>query len=96
MKKSEVLEAVKNLPFIQMKFDLIAEVSSGIEMIDSIGTLVSVKITENNVNLNDNRNANETEKIRLCEYRRPMRKKGSGLGTPRYWKSWVGSASRTL
>lgn len=49
----EVLEAVKNFPLIQMSFDLSAKVSRGIEMMDNFGTLFSVKVTEQSVNLSD-------------------------------------------
>lgn len=49
----EVLEAVEDLPLIQMSFDLSAKVSRGIKMMDSLGTLFSVKVTEHSVNLSD-------------------------------------------
>lgn len=53
MTTKEVLEAVEDLPLIQMSFDLSAKVSRGIEMMDSLGTLFSVKVTEHSVNLSD-------------------------------------------
>lgn len=53
MTTKEVLEAVEDLPLIQMSFDLRAKVSRGIEMIDNFGTLFSVKVTEHSVNLSD-------------------------------------------
>lgn len=42
----EVLEEVEDLPLIQMSFYLSAKVSRGIKMIDTHGTLFSVKVTE--------------------------------------------------
>lgn len=53
MTTKEVLEAVEDLPLIQISFDLSAKVSRGIEMMDSLGTLFSVKVTEHSVNLSD-------------------------------------------
>lgn len=50
LKTNKVLIAVRALPLIQMNFDLSAEVSNGIKMIDSFGSLFSTKVTEKNVN----------------------------------------------
>lgn len=49
----QVLKAVKSLPLIQMKLGISAEVSSGIEKLNSLGTLFRAKTTENNINFND-------------------------------------------
>lgn len=49
----EVLKAEEELPLIQISFDLSAKVSRRIEIIDSLGTLFRVEMTENNVNFSD-------------------------------------------
>lgn len=57
-----------DLPLIQMNFDLSAEVKSGIEMIDSLGTLFSVKITERIVNFSDIQNEIISEKHKFSTH----------------------------
>lgn len=49
----QVLKAVKSLPLIEIKLDISPEVSSGIEKLNSLGTLFSAKTTENNIDFND-------------------------------------------
>uniref|UniRef100_K1QTR1 Tripartite motif-containing protein 3 n=1 Tax=Magallana gigas TaxID=29159 RepID=K1QTR1_MAGGI len=63
LKTKQVLETVEDLPLIQMNFDLSAEVSRGIVMIDSLGRLFSVKVTEHSVNFNDIQKEIVSEKI---------------------------------
>lgn len=48
-----VLKAVKSLPLIQMKLDISAEVSIGIEKLNSLGTLFSAKTIESDIDYND-------------------------------------------
>lgn len=73
LKTNEVLEAIEDLPFVQLNLDLIAKIGNGIEMIDSLGTLFSVDIINNEVNLNDNGYAKVREKTRFRRSSRSSR-----------------------
>lgn len=58
---NHVLKAVKSLPLIQVHIDLFADVSSGIEKLDSLGTLFSAKTIEKNIDYNDIQHATFVE-----------------------------------
>lgn len=71
----QVLKAVKSLPLIQMKLGISAEVSSGIEKLNSLGTLFRAKTTESNINFNDIKHATFVE---IAEFSIPDSKINGG------------------
>lgn len=57
LKTKEAIKEVKSLPLIRTNFSVAVEIPSGIDKINSLGTLFNVQTTENNINLNDIQNS---------------------------------------
>lgn len=57
LKTKEAMKEITCLPLIRTNFKVAVEIPSGIDKINSLGTLFNVETTENNVNLNDIQNS---------------------------------------